>query len=38
LMPRLQYAGLAVRSEAQALIVAHRDALAAPTRTVGAKP
>ena len=44
LQPRLQYAGLAVRSDARALIVSHRDALAvraAPTSVPanpGAKP
>jgi general secretion pathway protein L len=39
LLPRLQYAGLAVRSDAQALVVSHRDAAAsvAPA-AAGAKP
>jgi general secretion pathway protein L len=39
LLPRLQYAGLAVRSDARTLIVSHNDSLAAPAvPTVGAKP
>jgi general secretion pathway protein L len=39
LQPRLQYAGLAVRSDARTLIVSHNDALAAPTApNAGAKP
>jgi general secretion pathway protein L len=40
LLPRLQYAGLGVRSDARALIVSHRDALALPVAapTSGAKP
>ncbi len=38
LQPRLQFAGLAVRSDARALIVSHRDALAAPAPASGAKP
>jgi general secretion pathway protein L len=39
LQPRLQYAGLSVRSEARSTIVSHRDALAAPAAlTAGGKP
>jgi general secretion pathway protein L len=39
LMPRLQYAGLQVRSEAQAVIVSHRDGPApVASSTTGAKP
>jgi general secretion pathway protein L len=39
MLPRLQYTGLAVRSDARTLIVSHTDALAAPaTPTAGAKP
>ncbi len=42
LLPRLQYAGLAVRSDAQALIVSHRDAGAVVTnaaaQSAGVKP
>jgi general secretion pathway protein L len=39
LLPRLQYAGLAVRSDARTLIVSHSDSLAAPAAPVaGAKP
>jgi general secretion pathway protein L len=38
-LPRLQYAGLAVRSEAQSLVISHRDALAGSTAIgAGAKP
>ncbi len=39
LLPRMQYSGLQVRSEAQAVIVSHRDS-AAPTasKVAGAKP
>lgn len=37
LLPRLQYAGLQVRSDAQALVVSHRDAAALPA-AAGAKP
>lgn len=38
LLPRLQYAGLGVRSDAQALIVSHKDTSAIPAATPGAKP
>lgn len=39
LAPRLQYAGLNVRSDAQALIVSHRDGFTQPSSAVqGAKP
>lgn len=43
MLPRLQYAGLAVRSDAQVLIVSHRDALSVPPASaalpaVGGKP
>lgn len=38
LLPRLQYAGLGVRSDAQALIVSHRDAAAPAAANAGAKP
>ncbi len=38
-LPRLQYAGLSVRSEAQSLVVSHRDTLAGPIAAgAGAKP
>ena len=43
LLPRFQYAGLTVRSDAQALVVSHRDAatansIAANTASAGVKP
>ena len=39
LAPRLEYSGLSVRSEAQALIIAHREASAPTARpAMGAKP
>ena len=39
LLPRFQYAGLAVRSDAQALIISHRDSTAAENPpALGAKP
>lgn len=38
LLPRLQYANLSVRSDAQALIISHRDAAAPPAGSPGAKP
>jgi general secretion pathway protein L len=38
LLPRLQYAGLAVRSSAQAVVVSHRDALTASPAPSGGKP
>jgi general secretion pathway protein L len=38
LLPRLQYAGLSIRTDGRTLIVSHSDAIAQTTSAAGAKP